>query len=328
MLDELAVTRQAVHEVADRLPSRLERVRLSTEWNRLLDQAELTWTMAAGEETCDDLDGCVDLIVRIEDAIQRFESPAAVEQAELWLARTYTTAEKYANETQLAVDIGAHFRPEDGVVEFGEVTRTIYEIVSHDDPVYFAVNLLHPYESRFDEVVSSQYHLDLLVREIKDDRDVRKLLANWRSELGEYDYRLPAEPGPLLYIDREFEVELATDVWSSDPDRTDKLRTIRYETNGSCDLSFGAWSRITWGQRGSSYSTVGYVRLSGMPESLKARVEQDVGKTVFVRWRWSGIAEIEYHRSFDYTYEECVLVPARIRLEFVDADGQILWTFR
>ena len=110
----------------------------------------------------------------------------------------------------------------------------------------------------------------------------------------------------------------------SDWDKAQQTSLYGWATTG---VAVGLWRRVRW------ENFLGYaqarVPLTGMPRDLMARLESELGRTIEVRWRWSGAGKpktLESGPMMGFISTNTWLVPNRLRLEFVEA-GEVVWTF-
>ena len=136
----------------------------------------------------------------------------------------------------------------------------------------------------------------------------------------------------LTYVENEFRVVLGEGGDGADP--------LSHATIApSCPSSLHAGFQITAGRSSrfkcwpTEYVTRCGWALPDMPAALKDVVESAYPASMALRWRWRGLGAVVHTRYVDANGNRvgirgrvAVTVPGELSLEFVDADGHVLWT--
>lgn len=136
----------------------------------------------------------------------------------------------------------------------------------------------------------------------------------------------------LTYVEKEFRLVLGESGEGGDP--------LSHATIApSCPSALQPGFQITAGRSSrfkcwpAEYVTRCGWALPDMPAALKGVVETDYPRSLALRWRWRGLGDVVHTRYVDAhgnrvpTQDRvAVTVPGELSLEFVDADGHVLWT--
>jgi hypothetical protein len=137
---------------------------------------------------------------------------------------------------------------------------------------------------------------------------------------------------PLTYVENEFRLVLGESGDGADP--------LSHATIApSCPSSLQPGFQITAARSSrfkcwpSEYVTRCGWALPDMPAALKGVVENDYPASLALRWRWRGLGDVVHTRYVDANgnrvtiqHGVAVTVPDELSLEFVGADGHVLWT--
>jgi hypothetical protein len=137
---------------------------------------------------------------------------------------------------------------------------------------------------------------------------------------------------PLTYVENEFRLVLGESSDGADP--------LSHATIApGCPSALVPGFQITAGRssRFKCWQTAFVTRcgwaLPDMPTALKGVVESRYPASMSLRWRWRGLGDVVHTRYVDANGNRVaihdralVTVPGELDLEFVDADGHVLWT--
>ena len=88
--------------------------------------------------------------------------------------------------------------------------------------------------------------------------------------------------------------------------------------------------KVAWREIESFWYTA-EVRLRGMPKKLMDRAEEDIGKSIEIRWRWKGLAKPKTVQStpgkYGFSSSTTWLIPSKLRLDLLE-NGKLLWSLK
>ena len=137
---------------------------------------------------------------------------------------------------------------------------------------------------------------------------------------------------PLMYVDNEFRLLLGESGDGADP--------LSHATIApGCPSALAPGFQVTAGRSSrfkcwqTEYLTRCGWALPDMPAALKGVVESRYPASMSLRWRWRGLGDVVHTRYVDANGNRVaihdragVTVPGELSLEFVDADGHVVWT--
>ena len=134
----------------------------------------------------------------------------------------------------------------------------------------------------------------------------------------------------LTYVGSEFRLVLGARLRGADPLASATVAPscggdARFQITAGQSPRFRCWATV-------SDTTCGW-RLPDMPDSLKQVIEDQYPASIKLRWHWRGLGGVSRIRSVDSNGSRVgeaeatdVTTPLELGLEFVDAQGRVLWT--
>ena len=205
-----------------------------------------------------------------------------------------------------------------------------YDAIAENDPVKFGCAVLEAYRARCTEVWNSgsAYSKDALRKELRRSKAVRRLLKAGRKYLGRHVFVSDGRGFSVTYGKGVFTANIC-DVDGDDRSTESKLQQCSLYGPATSGVSVGLWKKLRWRRVSWGMNRAGTVRLAGVPESLKPRLESELGNTITTRWRWRGIGKVRTVKSesMGYVLTYRWIIPSKLRLEFLDG-GELVWSVK
>ncbi|MCO4773903.1 MAG: hypothetical protein KDA24_27975, partial [Deltaproteobacteria bacterium] len=172
---------------------------------------------------------------------------------------------------------------------------------------------------------------DEFFAEASGDPEVRALLTTWTERLAGLTYCAPGPPR-LLYADSVYSLILGTPATGRPRNDFEKLREGSLYGAPLGGVSIGLWARVRWVDLDYLPHTV--VAMPAMSRDLLARLEPELGRTLGARFCWKGLATPTTRRGFDMEFggagdqDITWLTPRDLRLEIINAAGEVVYTLR
>lgn len=226
-----------------------------------------------------------------------------------------------------------------GSVEHRIADWTLYAALVTGDIVTYGVKVDPSIAKRADDARGKPYQTQQVELTIKGDsrlvaafNDQRRRIQTMVVYAGGDGFAGDKCRHPLTYVENEFRLVLGESDDGADP--------LSHATIApSCPSAFAPGFQITAGRSArfkcwrTEYATQCGWALPDMPRALKDVVENRYPASISLRWRWRGLADVVHTRYADANGNRVaihdrvgVTVPGELGLEFVDAEGQILWT--
>jgi hypothetical protein len=222
----------------------------------------------------------------------------------------------------------------DGLIDISDQFE-LYDAIESVDMVKVARRLNKQTEEELADLEKDgrDYALSKAATTIKKDIILRNTILAVRARVARsrisYVPYVPDDLPALKWTGREFRLRLA---FSEIGDRVGAaiFRGDALEPQPS-DFSAASWTRTTCGRDAEEMRTVCNIRLHDVPAALKERLENEYGKTIKVRWVWTGfpakmatsyLAPLAVIRI----YTTKVRTPRELQLQFVDEQNNVVWT--
>jgi hypothetical protein len=212
----------------------------------------------------------------------------------------------------------------------------LYAAFAAGDIVAYAARIDPEMGRRVDEAHGKAYQTQQLAAEIRNDKRTRDSFEQQRRRVQSLVlYADDAGDGcqrSLQYIANEFRLVFGGTRDGSDPLAGATIApSCNAQADGGLQLTAGNSPRFRcW--TSADAKTCGW-RLPDMPAALKQVIESDYPTAIKLRWRWRGLGSGTHVRYADINGNRVsahdsvvVTTPVDLRLEFVDAKGQVLWT--
>ena len=242
------------------------------------------------------------------------------------------------------------FPVRDGVVHLGsvgvgfrsEATR-LYDLVATGDAGMLGVTLMPSWAAKHraeQDPENGQARCGLgepgyrtVVERAAASPEVQEKLQRWRARLAPLEYVVEVRSGATLrssgssrYLSPWGDWPLEGGPWT-DFEKLQLGSLYPWQFSG---VSVGLWRRLRWSTVGDEVRAE--VELSGLSRALGAALEQELGRGLTPRWRWKGFGKPTTRRAVtwgsDDPQEMTWQAPGELRLELVDAEGQVVWSLR
>jgi hypothetical protein len=221
------------------------------------------------------------------------------------------------------------FPETDGLTVLDDSNVQFYRVAVVQDHTALACALFTAYAERCEKADDSEYAAASLKKAAAKDPRVKAALSGWRAALTKREFVVrPNRQDAVYYSNGKFKLSVGT---AEPGDRWDQIRMSVVLGSGTDGISVGAWKRVAWTRGRLTGDGDGIVTLTGMPEPLKARIETDFNSSVYLRWRWKGLAKPLTLRSkpiYGIVMTNTYVAPDLLTLEFIDSSGASLWTFQ
>ena len=241
------------------------------------------------------------------------------------------------------------FPGDEGPLILGAENETAYEAVALGDVIRLACDVIEgDYGARCRAAIAAgDYARTDEVRRLRADKELAAVMRKWRGLLAarttllrhagtrcvEYkQWRLRGEMC-VTYGEGVFQIPIGwTEFAPASP--WSKCQQTDFHGSATEGLAMGTTSLISWFEIPNG-GTMGVVEVRGAPRELAERLEAELGRSLFVRWKWQGLpkpktltGEVAVVGGQQYVSTNTWLVPEAATVQIVDGGGDVLWERR